>query len=152
MKTSRRMTILEDRENASIKTPMVAWQGNDILVVTDLEKVLYDDTVDQATSHSQTGISTSGNNCPFCFTGVHYSWETSPQHLWTLSSLSPISPVTVVSQCITEKQRYSCMLKIVTELPWVSFSIFSLLRGCFTLLPFFCSLPHYVLLMELTYR
>ena len=44
--TSRRMTILEDREKASIRTPMVARQGNDTLVVTDLDKVLYDDAVD----------------------------------------------------------------------------------------------------------
>ena len=66
---------IEDREKASIKTPMVARQGNDILVVTDLDKVLYDDAVDRATPHI-------------------------PRHLQTLSSLSPIEiwPVTVVSQ------------------------------------------------------
>ena len=50
---------------------MVMRQGNNILVVTDLEKVLCDDAVDQAASHSQAGISTSGNNRPFCFSGVH---------------------------------------------------------------------------------
>ena len=31
---------------SSIRTPMVVRQGNDVLVVTDLEKVLYDDGVD----------------------------------------------------------------------------------------------------------
>ena len=71
---------------------MVAMQGNDILVVTDLEKVLYDDAVDRAASHSQAGVSTSGNNRPFFFSGVHDCWETR-----TLSSLSPIEiwPVAV---------------------------------------------------------
>ena len=62
----------DDYYKASIKTPMVVRQGNDILVVTDLEKVLYDDAVDQAASHSQAGVFwTSGNNRPFCFSGVH---------------------------------------------------------------------------------
>ena len=56
---------------------MVARHGNDILVVTDLEKVPYDDAVDRAASHSQTGVSTSGNSRPFCFSGVHDCWETS---------------------------------------------------------------------------
>ena len=49
------MTTLEDREKASIKTP--ARPGNDILVVTDLDKVLYDDAVDRAAPHSQAGVS-----------------------------------------------------------------------------------------------
>ena len=35
----------EDREKASMKTPLVARQGNYILELTDLEKVLYDDAV-----------------------------------------------------------------------------------------------------------
>ena len=56
--------------SCSIRTPLVARHGNDILVVTDLEKVLYDDAVDRADSHSQAGVSTSGNNRPFCFSGV----------------------------------------------------------------------------------
>ena len=38
-------TTRRQREKASIKTPLVVRQGNDILVVTDLEKVLYDDVV-----------------------------------------------------------------------------------------------------------
>ena len=44
------------REKASIRTPMVARHGNDILVVTELEKVPYDDAADQAASHSQAGV------------------------------------------------------------------------------------------------
>ena len=58
------VTTTRRREKASIKTPMVARQGNDILVVTDLDKVLYDDAVDRAAPHSQAGISTSGKNRP----------------------------------------------------------------------------------------
>ena len=58
--------LLEHREMASIRTPMVARHGNNILVVTDLEKVPYDDAVDRAASHSQAGVSTSGNNRLFC--------------------------------------------------------------------------------------
>ena len=73
----RRMTTRTQTEKASIRTPMVARHGNDILVVTDLEKVLYDDAVDRAASHSQAGVSTSGNNRPFCFSEVHDCWETS---------------------------------------------------------------------------
>ena len=46
---------------------MVARHGNDILVVTDLEKVPYDDAVDRAASHSQAGVSTSGNSRPSAF-------------------------------------------------------------------------------------
>ena len=53
---------------------MVARQGNDILVVTDLDKVLYDDAVDRAAPHS---VSISGMNRPLCFSGVHDCWETS---------------------------------------------------------------------------
>ena len=71
------MAGLEHGEKASIRTPMVVRHGNDILVVTDLEKVLYDDAVDRAASHSQAGVSTSGNNRPFCFSGVDDCWETS---------------------------------------------------------------------------
>ena len=69
--------MLEHREKASIRTPMVARHGNDILVVTDLKKVPYDDAVDRAASHNQAGVSSSGNNRPFCFSGVHDCWETS---------------------------------------------------------------------------
>ena len=43
----------------SIRTPMVVRQGNDILVVTDLNKVLYDDAVNRAAPHCQAGVSTS---------------------------------------------------------------------------------------------
>ena len=103
---------------------MVARHGNDILVVTDLEKVSYDDAVDRADSHSQAGVSTSGNNRPFCFSGVHDWWETSPQHLRTLSSHSPIEiwPVAVgLASSQSEIQQYTCMLKIVTGLPWENF-------------------------------
>ena len=64
--------LLEDREKASIKTPMIARQGNDILVVTDLDKVLYDDAVNRGAPHSQAGVSTSGKNRPLCF--FHDCW------------------------------------------------------------------------------
>ena len=40
------------------------------LQTADMEKVLYDDVVDQATSHSQPGVLNSGQNHPFCFSGV----------------------------------------------------------------------------------
>ena len=77
---------------------MVARHGNDILVVTDLEKVLYDDAVDRAASHSQAGVSTSGNNRPFCFSGVDDCWETSCDtygHYLLSLSLIEIWPVAV---------------------------------------------------------
>ena len=32
--------------------------------------MLYDDAVDRATSHTEAGVSSSGNNWPFCFSGV----------------------------------------------------------------------------------
>ena len=101
---------------------MVARQGNDILVVTDLDKVLYDDAVERAAPHSQAGVSTSGKNRPLCFSGVHDCWETSRDtyghYLLSLPDLARRC-----SQCngITEKQRYTCELKIVTGLPWESF-------------------------------
>ena len=114
---------------------MVARQGNDILVVTDLEKVLYDDAVDRAASHSQAGVSTSGNDRPFCFSGVHDCWETSRNTYGHLSYLSPIEilPVAVVSQWHHRKTTIHVHAKIVMGLPWVSFH---LLHGRFTLLPF----------------
>ena len=71
------MTTTRRQRKASIKTPMVARQGNDILVVTDLDKVLYDDAVDRAAPHSQAGVSISGKNRPLCFSGAHDCWETS---------------------------------------------------------------------------
>ena len=102
---------------------MVARQGNDILVVTDLDKVLYDDAVDRAAPHSQAGVSTSGKNrpCEFMTAGKHPATLTDT--IFSLFSLSHRDLARRCSQCngITEKQRYTCELKIVTGLPWESF-------------------------------
>ena len=68
MTTTRRQRKSQDQDSR---------QGNDILVVTDLDKVLCDDAVDRAAPHSQAGVSTSGKNRPLCFSGVHDCWETS---------------------------------------------------------------------------
>ena len=72
----------------------------------------------------------------------------------TIFSLSSLSHRDLARRCsqyngITEKQRYTCELKIVTGLPWESCQFINLLRGRFTLLPSFRSLPHYALLYTL---
>ena len=147
---TRDFTKDEYREKASIKTLMVARQENDILVVTDLEKVLYDDAVNQAASHRQVGISTSGNNRPFCFSGVHDSWETS-HNTYGHYLLSPIElwPFAVVSHIATihvhaKNSNGTTVVQILIFCVVVSH-------------PSFCSLRHYaschyiVLLMNYIY-
>ena len=128
---------------------MVARHGNDILVVTDLEKVLYDDAVDRAASHSQAGVSTSGNNRPFCFSGVDDCWETS---CYTYGHyLLSLSHRDLARRCRpSQSMKYTCMLKIVTGLPWEHFQFCAVVSH--SSLPsthylIMRSLPHYALLV-----
>ena len=91
---------------------MVARHRNDILVVTDLEKVLYDDAVDRAASHSQAGVSTSGNNHPSAFLEL----MTAGKHPVTLTGT--ISHRNLARRCRSSQlMKYMCMLRIVTGLP-----------------------------------
>ena len=121
-----------------------------ILVVTDLKKVLYDDAVNQAASHSQVAISTSGNNRPFCFSGVHDSWETS-RNTYGHYLLSPIElwPFAVVSHIATIHVH----AKNSNGTTLGKFSNFILLRGRFTPFLLFstslCLLPLHSVVNEL---
>ena len=89
---------------------MVARHGNDILVVTDLKKVLYDDAFDRAASHSQVGVSTNGNNRPFCFSGVHDCWEHPATLTDTIFSLShrDLARRCRPSQSMKNNNSYTC--------------------------------------------
>ena len=167
---------------------MVARQGDDILVVTDVEKVLYDDTVDRATSHSQAGLSTGlfehggillDHRAGIVWyrdyiakqvsrlveitapSGVHDCWESSipardtlasysggrglgsrlVTHIRTLSSLE-IWPVAFSQSVASQKGNDNANGTTMGK-----FSIFDLLRGCFTL-PSFRSLLCYALLVK----
>ena len=139
---------------------MVARHRNDILVVTDLEKVPYDDAVDRAASHSQAVSRLVEITAPSAF----LEFMTAGKHPATLTdtifSLSPIEirPVTV-GLAIHMHAKNSNGTTVGT------FSIFNLLRGRFTidnrdvsiingftLLPSFHSLPHYALLVQLMER
>ena len=91
----------EDTVKASMKTPLVARQGNYILELTDLEKVLIM-TMQSSTSHSQAGVSTSGNDCPFwslCLLGNIL------RHIRTLSSLSHRALVRRCSQSMASQKN-----------------------------------------------
>ena len=104
---------------------MVARQGNDILVVTDLDKVLYDDAVDRAAPHQAVKRASRlvERTAPCAF----LEFMTAGKHPATLTdtifSLSNRDLAVTVGKCngITVKQRYTCELKIVTGLPWESF-------------------------------
>ena len=90
----------------------------------------------------RAGVSTSGNNCPFCFSGVDDCWETScdtyGHYLLSLSHRD------LARRCRpSQSMKYTSMLKIVTGLPWEHFQF------RFTLLPSFRSLPHYALATSL---
>ena len=88
---------------------MVARQGNDILVVTDLEKVLFEDAVNGAASHSEASVSTGRNNHPFCFTTAWKHPATLTDTIFSLPSSFGLSLKSLNG--VTEN---ICTLKIIT--------------------------------------
>ena len=145
--TSRRMATRRQRKGQyqDSNGTYVARQGNDTLVVTDLErKCCMTMQLIEPLHTSQAGVSTSENNLPFCFSGVHDCWETSRDinRHYALSLPMRFGQSLKSVKCITEKQRYTCMLNIVMGLhvPWESLICWS--RSFLTLSTSLCAPDH----------
>ena len=122
----------DEKEKASTGTPFVRswWQ-----TLRSAIQQLCRSSCFTAKRGDLWGISTHGITFPLSFLEV----MTAEKHiLWPLQTLLCVLQRSLPPFycCSRSMKQYTCMLKIVTRLPWECLQIFILLRGCCTLLPF----------------